>query len=162
MYDSKVCFKCEVEKPLHEFYKHYAMADGHVNKCKECNKKDVRENREKNIDYYREYDKNRYLLPKRVDGRRIYAQSEEGKKSIREARKRYQENNLIKRYASQIVNNAIRDGKITKLYFCEKCGEKNNRIHGHHDDYAFPLSVRWLCPKCHTDWHKLNGCGKNG
>ena len=120
MYDSKVCFKCEVEKPLHEFYKHYAMADGHVNKCKECNKKDVRENREKNIDYYREYDKNRYLLPKRVDGRRIYAQSEEGKKSIREARKRYQENNLIKRYAIQIVNNAIRAGKITKLYFCEK------------------------------------------
>ena len=40
----KKCFKCNLEKPLTEFYKHSKMSDGHVNKCKICNKKDVSEN----------------------------------------------------------------------------------------------------------------------
>jgi len=46
---SKVCFKCGTEKGLSEFYKHPKMPDGHVNKCKECNKKDIKGNYEDNI-----------------------------------------------------------------------------------------------------------------
>lgn len=37
----KVCFKCNIEKPLTEYYKHKYMADGHLNKCKICTKKDT-------------------------------------------------------------------------------------------------------------------------
>jgi hypothetical protein len=47
---------------------------------------------------------------------------------------------------------AIRKGTLKRTN-CEKC-ESSIRIHAHHDDYNRPLDVRFLCIKCHADFHR--------
>jgi len=158
----KKCFKCGVFKELKEFYKHAQMADGHLNKCKECNKKDAKENRLSKIDYYTEYERNRANLPHRVKAREDYAKTESGIIASNKAKINWTNNNLVKRSANLIVGNAVRYGKLVKPNNCESCGIEHRRIHGHHDDYNYPMIVRWLCPKCHNKWHKENGQGLNG
>ncbi len=39
---SKVCFKCNIDKPLSEYYKHPATTDGRLGKCKSCTKDDTK------------------------------------------------------------------------------------------------------------------------
>lgn len=41
-------------------------------------------------------------------------------------------------------------GKIKKQS-CEICGNEN--VQAHHDDYNFPLKVRWLCKFHHLRLH---------
>jgi len=158
----KKCFKCNEIKPLIDFYKHKQMSDGYLNKCKECNKTDVKKNYRKNINHYKDYEKKRAMTPKRIKLREDYQKTKAGKESSKKSKKKWEDNNLIKKSASIMVGNAVRDGKLKKEYFCSECGIINVRIHGHHDDYAKPLEVRWLCSKCHIDWHDENGKGKNG
>lgn len=143
MKTEKRCFKCERVKPLTDFYKHHGMKDGRLNKCKECNKLDAKSNRKKNIEYYREYDSLR------------------GSRQDYEYTKSYRKKFPMKYAAHKLTGNAVRDGRIVKPDNCEECGSSHRSIHGHHDDYAKALDVRWLCPPCHKEWHRANGEAKN-
>lgn len=157
----KKCFKCNWVKPVEEFYRHPQMKGGRVNKCKECNKKDVRKNRSDNLEYYRDYDKRRANDPKRVKARQEYAKTEQGIENANKAKLAWIDRNPFKNLASAKVRNALRDGKLSKPSKCESCGSDKKRIVGHHNDYAKPLEVTWLCDKCHRDWHRENGEGLN-
>lgn len=152
----KTCFKCGITKDFSEFYKHKQMADGHLNKCKECTKKDVKTNYVEHIEQFKEYEKKRANLPHRIKAREDYAKTASGISAGNSSKKSWMLYHPIQRAASQIVSNAVRDGKISKPCNCSECGKESKRLEGHHDDYAFPLSVRWLCRKCHVAWHSEN------
>ena len=123
----KTCFKCGESKPIDDFYGHPQMRDGHLNKCKECTKKDVRERREA-CDSVREYDRARSRLPHRRRGRNYKPDSQK----IR---------------AHNMVSRAVRAGALVRQP-CEHCGSTES-IEAHHEDYDKPLDVMWLCPRCH-------------
>jgi hypothetical protein len=54
--------------------------------------------------------------------------------------------NALKRDAARAVKQAICEDRLTS-HPCEVCGLK--RSEAHHDDYAKPLDVRWLCRHHH-------------
>ena len=137
----KKCFKCNTEKSLSDFYKHPMMKDGHLNKCKQCTKKDVVINRAKNVDYYRQYDRER------------------GNRQTKNYNDEYKARYPKKIAAQRKVAYNVKRGYMTAKP-CEVCGEE--KTVAHHDDYSKPLDVRWLCQAHHVQWHKKNGEGKNG
>lgn len=138
MIRSKECFKCGAVKPLTEFYKHKAMADGHLNKCKECTKKDANEHRNNNIDKIREYDRRRGKLAHRLALRT-------------EVNRAWRAEDTRRQRSHKAVGNAIKNGTLVRLP-CERCG--NEKSLAHHEDYDKPLDVMWLCQPCHKQRHK--------
>ena len=136
----KTCFKCDNEKPLSEFYKHKYMSDGHLNKCKSCTKKDSITHRGENLERIRAYDRAR------------------GNRQAADYNKKWREKFPKKYKAITMVNNAVK-GKKLKKFDCEVCGA--DKTVGHHDDYDYPLSVRWLCQAHHKQWHAKHGEGMN-
>lgn len=137
----KTCFKCHCEKPLFEFYKHRAMADGHLNKCKDCTKADVGKHRAKNLERVRAYDRERSNLPHR-------------KESNRRVTANWRAEQPKRRAAQVAVGNAVRDGRLTPWPTCAmpECSAKPE---AHHPDYDRPLDVVWLCHAHHKQAHAI-------
>lgn len=150
-----LCIKCDKEKPDSEYYRSTIRANG-TGECKSCTRARVIANREAKIDYYREFDRKRANLPHRVQARKEYAQTPQGKQKITEIKKNYQKNHPSRRKAVNAVNNAVRDGLLIKPKNCQCCGVEAKSIEGHHCDYNKPLDVMWLCGPCHKEWHRNN------
>lgn len=104
----------------------------------------------------------------RSEYQKKYRETKEGKdrdarwnasNGARDCYVKYKNANKLKKSAHQVIKNEIRSGRMIKEC-CSECGSQ--KAVSHHDDYNYPLVVRWLCAKCHSKWHKINGPGLNG
>lgn len=134
----KECFKCKTVKPLTEFYKHAMMADGHLNKCKECTKNDVSKHRNQNLEKIRAYDRERGKIPERI-------------KANVEVNRAWRAEDKRRQAAHSLVARSIRNGSLVRQP-CIRCGAEKSVAH--HEDYDKPLEVMWLCQPCHKQRHK--------
>lgn len=139
----KECFCCKQTKPIADFYAMKGMADGHLNKCKECIKNAVKARRQ------HPESRERVLAYDRARGNR------QSKEYLDNYRKQYPN----KYKAHSLVNSAIRCKRLFPEP-CQVCGSTEN-VHAHHDDYLRPLNVRWLCAAHHRQWHIEHGEAKN-
>ena len=68
---------------------------------------------------------------------------------------------ISKSRTRQATQAAVASGALPRQP-CETCGlppgrvGKQQRVVAHHDDYNKPLTLRWLCQKCHRRWHRDN------
>lgn len=76
-----------------------------------------------------------------------------GKPANQERRRLYRQRNPERTAAYRAVNRAVASGRLTKPDRCG-CG-RNARVAAHHDDYARPLDVIWLCGACHKARHAM-------
>jgi hypothetical protein len=133
----KVCFKCGETLPLSAFYAHKQMADGHLNKCKECTKADVANNYRKAPAVHLAASRRRH---ERYKAAGLCARWQQNQRTAHPDR-------YLARTATA---NAIRDGRLTRMP-CEVCGCLKSQAH--HEDYTKPLEVRWLCFVHHRQAH---------
>lgn len=123
---TKICFKCERELPLSDFYKHPQMADGHLNKCKECTRADVHGNYMKNLDSLD------YVEKERKRGRDKYHRLYEG-----------------------VENKHPHGYRSARNYIERRVGSLPADVELHHWNYNFPHKVFQLSRRHHARLHKL-------
>jgi hypothetical protein len=132
----KTCFKCGGVKPLDDFYRHARMGDGHLNKCKDCTRHDVRRHRSEHVSRVREYDRQRSRLPHRAALRA---------RTTRDWRLQHRDRSC----AHQKAARAAKKGLIARPRLCAGCGGAT-KLQMHHPDYHRPTLVMWLCKPCHA------------
>ena len=131
----KRCYDCGKIKSIDDFHINKRMADGHLNRCKECQRVSFRLSRIVNPEHAREMDHKRNDDPRR-------------KQQLKEKVRKYNERFPERRIANRRVSHALRDGHITRPSACEICGEIR-KLQAHHADYSKALEVIWLCAPCH-------------
>lgn len=129
--EEKRCFKCGRTLPLTEFYKHSQMADGHLNKCKECTKNDVHEN---------------YLMHS-VDAEYMEEQRERGRNKYRRLGYQYRKTEL--RIAKDRRYPSVRS---TRKYFRNK--NIPHEIELHHWNYNLKKDVIAMNRSLHSRLHR--------
>jgi protein-arginine kinase activator protein McsA len=143
----KYCKKCNTLKEESCFYKYKKAKDGLRSWCKLCCS-----NNSKN--YYVEH---REII---IEQTTIYSLLNRDKESFKnkanKASTKYKKENPLKDKARRLVYRAIQKSILVKPDICSTCGTPNNQIEAHHDNYNYPLVVRWLCKNCHAKWHNFN------
>lgn len=128
---TKVCFKCGREFPLSCFYKHPRMSDGHLNKCKDCTKKDSV------LNYSKKSTDESWVEKERARGREKYH------------RLNYKDKHFCNRTRKELN---CREGNTSRALMRLNLYEKGKEAH--HWNYNQPRSIILLSPKAHHRIHK--------
>lgn len=146
---TKICTKCHEEKDETDFYwrkdKRYKNGGTRMSKCKECIKKERREQ-------YLSCDKSEH-------NRQTKEWADKNPERRREIQKRYYESHKEERLEYQReyrknnpeknkAHKAARKANPTQPDKCSNCGAEG-RLERHHYDYEEPESIVWLCTRCH-------------
>lgn len=122
---TRVCKKCGKTKPLHMMAKKDSKSPYYRHECQKCFNR-------RHHEYH--FGTERY---------RAYRAAGERKRRARPEMKP-----KIRAYG--MVRRALKTGKLVRGK-CEVCGSLETEAH--HDDYAKPLDVRWLCDPHHKEVH---------
>ena len=144
---TKRCQKCGRIKEMARFAVTRANPDGKSSRCRECSNKRGAQFRAENPHYGREWAaRNAEALR---DYHKQYYRAHRSTTLERRARSRRDHPD---RYAAhRATTKAISRGALVRQP-CEFCGATED-VHAHHEDYARPLDVHWLCRSCHGRLH---------
>lgn len=155
---TKVCRRCGGRKRVALFRPESRnTTDGLHSYCQGCEevqrKRWVRENRDKvriAAAAWRNSNRERYAeLARRYNSK--------NKDKVIASVKAWRLANPEKRKAHGAVERAVRRGELKRPAKCPRC-KTAGRIEAHHADYTKPLTVQWLCKKCHVAEEGRNVC----
>lgn len=137
---TKRCPPCGAIKPISEFHRDAGRLDGLQARCKSCHVEANRKSRLNNPEANRERHRRR-------------TQKNPEQEQARKAA--WQAANREKIAAQRAVRRELRAGRMARPNTCDSCGVGADqfRIEAHHDDYARPVDVMWLCSPCHGQRH---------
>lgn len=133
----KECFKCNQVKPLTDFYKHPKMTDGHVNKCKDCYKNDVKGN------YLINKQDANYIEKERKRGRKKYHRLYTGTNKANPI--------SVKRWQEKYPEKRIASSKCSSL---KKPFENAEKHHWSYNEEHYK-DVIWITKKHHMKGHRF-------
>lgn len=153
---TKVCSRCNTEKPLTEFSPRNDTKSGYHSHCKVCRNGHSREVYHDDLDQSRTYGRDKQKRLRRTSDKSLETRRRWRKRNHDKVMAENMKRRTVhpEKYSAHLkVWYAVKTGKlphVTKLT-CADCGKPAQNYH--HEDYSKPLDVVPLCRYCHAARH---------